>query len=189
MGTATLLISVLSASGAELCPTLRIQTRAAPAPGFVCQELSEGLALCAACGERLLREAEVESQSIAPAAVFSQLATQAAQNLSAQRPVRQEISDMPGAAYWLSQSGDGFDAAGLMHPAQLSEIAGTTPVIGVPAVGTFLMWIPGDTETDKVMAIGVRRIFEDASHPVSDKVYRWHNDAWVVWGEVVESGG
>jgi hypothetical protein len=189
LGPTTLLIGVLSASGAELCPTLRLQTRAAPAPGFVCQEVSEGLALCAACGERLLREAEIEWNNIEPEAVFAELGVRSAATLSTERPARQAIVDMPGTAYWVSQVGDGFDAAGLLHPKHLSEVAGTTPVIGMPAVGTFLMWIPGDAETDTVMAVGVRRIFEEARHPVSDKVYRWHNGAWVVWGEVVESGG
>ena len=189
MGPITLLLGMLGASAAELCSTLRIQTRAAPAQGFVCKELSEGLALCAACGQRLLREAEIEWSSTPAEAVFSELAARSATTLSAQRPVRQEVADMPGTSYWVSQVGDGFDAAGLLQPERLRELAGTTPVIGIPAVGTFLMWIPGDAETDKVMAVGVRRIFEEASHPVSDKVYRWHNGAWEVWGEVVESDG
>ena len=51
------------------------------------------------------------------------------------------------------------------------------------------MWIPGDEELDKVMAVGVRRMFDEAKYPVSDKVYRWHNGEWVVWGEVVSPGG
>ena len=96
---------------------------------------------------------------------------------------------MPGAVFWVSQVGDGRDVAGLLYPERLREIAGTTPVIGVPAVGTFLMWIPGDADIDKVMAVGVRRIFEAAEHPVSDKVYRWHNGAWLVWGEVAVPDG
>ena len=189
MGLLTLLLGTLSASAAELCPTLRLQTRAAPASGYVCRQISEGLALCAACGERLLRDAELEPHSTTGEDVLALLATRSATLVTDQRLARQEIADMPAAAYWVSQVGDGFDAAGLLHPEKLSAIAGTTPVIGIPTVGTFLMWIPGDAELDKIMAVGVRRIFEEASHPVSDKVYRWHNGAWVVWGEVVESDG
>ena len=180
-------MGVLSASADELCPTLRMQTRAAAAAGYVCRQLSEGLALCAACGDRLLRETELEPHSVRGEDVLAMLTANSATYVTEQRLVRQQIADMPGASYWVSQVGDGFDAAGLLHPERLSELAGTSPVIGIPTVGTFLMWIPGEGELDTVMAVGVRRIFEEASHPVSDKVYRWHNGAWVVWGEVVES--
>ncbi|MFT5683232.1 MAG: hypothetical protein ACI8RZ_004163 [Myxococcota bacterium] len=177
------------ARAADSCTDLRLQPRAAVLTGYVCSELSEGLSLCTACGSRPVRVTEPAEWGMDVASLSGFVSASAQAALSAERPIRQEIADMPGAAYWVSQVGDGYDAAGLLHPERLSEIAGTTPVIGVPAVGTFLMWIPGDAETDKVMAVGVRRIFESAEYPVSDKIYRWHNGAWRVWGEATPSGG
>ncbi len=177
-----------AARAADSCTDLRLQPRGTALSGYVCTELSEGLNLCTACGSRPVRVTEPAEWGLDMAAVSAAVSERAAAALTDERPVRQVIADMPGAAYWVSQVGDGYDAAGLLHPDRLFEIAGTTPVIGVPAVGTFLMWIPGDAETDKVMAVGVRRIFESAEYPVSDKVYRWHNGAWRVWGEVVGPG-
>ncbi len=176
------------AHAADACTDLRLQPRAAPLTGYLCTEISEGLSLCTACGSRPVRVTEPAEWGLDLAAIEQAVSAAAASALTS-RPVRAEIADMPGHVYWASQVGDGYDAAGLLHPGILAEIAGTTPVIGVPAVGTFLMWIPGDPELDKVMAVGIRRIFESAPYPVSDKVYRWHNSAWRVWGEVVPSGG
>lgn len=177
-----------AARAADACTDLRLQPRGALLSGYICTELSEGLNLCTACGSRPVRVTEPAEWGLDLEALSAAVSDRALAVLAAGRPARQEIADMPGAAYWVSQVGDGYDAAGLLHPERLSEIAGTTPVVGVPAVGTFLMWIPGDAEIDKIMAVGIRRIFESAEYPVSDKVYRWHNGAWRVWGEVVAPG-
>ncbi len=183
----TLIFGASAAPAAGACPDLRLQPRGAVMSGYICPELSEGLNLCTACGSRPVRVTEPAEWGLDLEGLSAAVSERASSALT-DRPVRQEIADMPGAAYWVSQVGDGYDAAGLLHPERLSEIAGTTPVVGVPSVGTFLMWIPGDPELDKVMAVGVRRIFESAEYPVSDKVYRWHNGAWRVWGEAVAPG-
>ena len=85
--------------------------------------------------------------------------------------------------FWVANTADGLDSAGLLHPNGLAAAAGAPPVVAVPGKHTFVMWVPGDADFDKVLAVGVRRMFEASSHPISPLVYRWDDDKWVVWGE------
>ena len=172
------------AAGAGICEDLQLRPAPAVVPGQACQPLAEGLALCYSCGPQPIDQAQLDAWGVDLAALTEAASQVALSGLTEGRPVRQEIADMPGQFYWLSGEGDGLDSAGLLHPARLSAIAGTTPIVGVPAQGALLFWIPGDPAVDKVIAVGIRRMFEAAAQPVSDKLYRWHNNAWVVWGEV-----
>ena len=173
------------AQAGEICPAPGLLPRAEPLSGYVCETLSEALSLCTTCDGQPLREAALVERGIERAALDAEVAAAAAAALTQERPIRTEITGMPGANYWVSQAGDGLDAAGLLHPELLRDLAGTTPVVGIPEPGTFVMWIPGDPDIDKVVAVGVRRIYEVAQQPTSDRIYRWHNGAWQVWGEVV----
>ena len=62
---------------------------------------------------------------------------------------------------------------------------GVGAVFSVPALGVVWAWKWGDAENDQIMAVGVRRIFEQADFPLSPKILRYSEGAWVVWGEAV----
>ena len=55
--------------------------------------------------------------------------------------------------------------------------------MAVPCAGVLLFWVPGDADFDKIMAVGVRQMNEACEHSVSNRVYRWKDNRWVVWGE------
>ena len=86
--------------------------------------------------------------------------------------------------YFVRSEGDGFDAAALLRPALLAQLASAEPVVAVPEDGTFLWWVPGDADFDKMVAVGVRRMMEASTRSVSPRIYRHNGTEWTVWGEV-----
>lgn len=86
--------------------------------------------------------------------------------------------------YFVRAVGDGFDAAALLRPELLAELAGASPVVAVPEDGTVLWWVPGDPDFDKMVAVGVRRMVEASDSPVSSRIYRHTGTEWSTWGEV-----
>jgi len=97
----------------------------------------------------------------------------------------QTVSGMPGQ-YRFSNADDGRDVAPLLKPDALAALMGGAPVVAVPAQGAVVVWKPGDAALDKVLAVGVRKIFDQASHPISPRIYRWNDGEWTVWGEAVK---
>jgi hypothetical protein len=57
-------------------------------------------------------------------------------------------------------------------------------VLAIPARDAVLAWSLGDAELDKIMAVGVRKLFEASAFPVSRKILAWDGHRWVVRGEV-----
>lgn len=119
--------------------------------------------------------------------VEAEIVARTAAQLSVERLSVQTVDGMDGR-YWLSARKDGDDAAGLLHPEKLVEISGGAPVVAVPAKDTLLFWLPGDADFDKVVAVGVRRMYDKADHPVSPLIYRWENGRWKVWGQARTTG-
>lgn len=102
-------------------------------------------------------------------------------------PRRTRVPDMD-AWYWVSAEGDGWAAAGLLHPEMLAERMGGAPIlVSAPVVGALIAWHPGDAELDKVMAVGIRKMFEREPSPVTPVVHQWTGDRWVPFGEAVPS--
>jgi len=87
---------------------------------------------------------------------------------------------------WLSNINDGQDAALLLSPAAIQEVLGGEAVVAVPTQGVAVMWKPGEPMMDKVAAVGARKLFEDAGHPISPKIFIWGEEGWEVWAEVVK---
>lgn len=85
--------------------------------------------------------------------------------------------------YWLRAEGDGRDHVPALHPDALRALVGGEVLAAFPARGVFVAWAPGDTEFDKVVAVGVRRMYETLENPVSPLVYRLSGGAWDTWGE------
>lgn len=85
-----------------------------------------------------------------------------------------------GEVWWEARGPDA--AAVLLHPEWLAGV-GATPVVAVPAKGVVVAWNAGDADLDKIMAVGVRQMFDSLEHPVSPVVFRWSGSAWVRWGQ------
>jgi hypothetical protein len=85
-------------------------------------------------------------------------------------------------SYRVFNEGDGWDASILFFPEQLQALLGGEPVLAVPSRGLVIAWIPGDPELDQVVAVGVRRIYEQAEQPISPVVVHW-TGSWTRWGE------
>lgn len=74
----------------------------------------------------------------------------------------------------------------MLFPSALERLLGGKCVVGVPAVGVLVAWVPGDLDFDKVMAVGVKRMYDTLPDAVSPLVYTWDGARWGVWAEVKE---
>lgn len=102
-------------------------------------------------------------------------------------PVKVEGFAVP---YWMAVGGDGRDHAALLHPDALAKRVGGAQVgdvvVAAPARGVLVAWAPGDLVFDKIVAVGIRRMYETLPNPVSPLLYRWNGEAWITWGEARE---
>jgi hypothetical protein len=88
--------------------------------------------------------------------------------------------------YWMSARADGRAHAPLLDPAALTARFGPSWVVAVPTRDLLVLWVPGDAQLDKIMAVGVRRAFDGAPESqVSPFGYRWTEEGWVTWGAAV----
>lgn len=161
--------------------------RKGDAAELACRDLAEQLMLCFVAGDerRYVTRAELVAWGEDLAAVEARAKVAALAGFNADRPAMMAVDGLSGR-YWLSAEGDGLDAAALLYPERLAAIVGGEPVVAVPAAGVLLMWVPGDKDLDKVMAVGVRQMHDASEHPVSSRIYRWNGQKWVVWGQAVE---
>lgn len=166
----------------------REQGRKGDAAELACRDLAEQVLLCfvQAADLQPVTRADLKVWGEDLAAVEARARDAALAGLGPDRPAPQAVEGMTGR-YWLSAEADGLDAAALLYPERLAAIVGAEPVVAVPQVGVLLMWAPGDADFDKVMAVGVRRMYEAAQQPISRRIYRWNGQGWVVWGEAVET--
>jgi hypothetical protein len=89
-----------------------------------------------------------------------------------------------GGEWWQVEAEKGLQDLLFLRPHWLDRV-GEGAVVSIPAHGVVLAWKSGDAENDQIMAVGVRRIFEQADFPLSPKILRYSEGAWVVWGEAV----
>jgi hypothetical protein len=102
-------------------------------------------------------------------------------------PDRFQLKKVAGTqyGYWSGDLDDGLDAAVFLQPGVLAKTVGGDAVVAAPAQGVVVFWQPGHPEQDQILAVGVKRMYEEAAHPVSPRVYRWDGKRWVVWGEAM----
>ncbi len=74
----------------------------------------------------------------------------------------------------------------MLFPEALERKLGGKCVVGVPAQGVLIAWVPGDLDFDKVMAVGVKRAYDTQPNPVTPTLYTYDGKRWLVWGEVRE---
>lgn len=88
---------------------------------------------------------------------------------------------------YFAVSGDPRAHAAMLFPEALEARLGGKCVVGVPARGVLMAWVPGDLDFDKVMAVGVRRLYDSLPNPVTPTLYTFDGKAWQVWGEAVDT--
>lgn len=91
--------------------------------------------------------------------------------------------------YWIRAEGDGKDHLAMHWPKALAMQLHSDPVVAVPVRGVFVAWLPGDPEFDKVMGVGVRKMYETLPDPVSPLLYQWRDGAWATWGVAKPAAG
>ena len=108
---------------------------------------------------------------------------QAVQIVKSQNPFVEKR--VPGGGHWWQvEAQDGREALVFLHPAWLT-VVGEQAVVSAPSKGVVLAWESGDPENDKIMAVGVRALYDQEESPVSPKIFRYTTKGWVVWGEMV----
>jgi hypothetical protein len=90
------------------------------------------------------------------------------------------------APRYFAATGEPRAHAALLFPEALEQRLGGKCVVGVPARGVLLAWIPGDLDFDKIMAVGVKRLYDSLPNAVTSVLYTFDGKNWVVWGEAVE---
>ena len=160
--------------------------RSGAAAKLDCRPAFDGLLFCLTLvtpqGWRYATQGDVQTWGM----TSEQAHRQAAQRLRtlgvAQRLSAQTVDGVPGS-YHAARLDDGQDAAPLLVPERLAAHIGGPPVVAVPAQGALIAWVPDNPALDTVVAVGVRRMYEDSDHAISPRIYRWGKDGWMVWGE------
>jgi len=148
-------------------------------PELVCDPLVEGIVLCyrveAEGVRRYVTEADLPAWQTSRAGL-----RRAAKEGLTENPL-ERVAVAGGGTYWQAQAA-GREGALLLHPEWLATVADDL-LVGVPARGVVVLWEPGDADTDKILAVGVRQMYDELDHPVSPVVMRWRGGEWSVWGQ------
>ena len=151
-----------------------------------CRRMAPGLLVCVSSVEDPQRVVMMQELTAAGSSLDAALAAARAQlePAWAAKPARTFRVEGVEGRYFVRSAGDGFDAAALLRPELLAQLVSAEPVVAVPEDGTFVWWVPGDADFDKMVAVGVRRMTEASAAPVSAQIYRYTGTEWSVWGEV-----
>lgn len=85
--------------------------------------------------------------------------------------------------YFVASNENGWASAVLLHSSVLGTVSQQNVFAAVPAHGMVLVWEGGNPEVDKILAVGVRELYESKSGGVTPIVYRWSGAEWVAFGE------
>ena len=156
---------------------------------LACEQFAEGLMMCFRYVNKEKLPYVLESNMKEWNAKTEQLLISARdssiEHVTKERYTLQKVDDVPGG-YWASARKDGWDSAALLHPERLEMLLGAKPLVAMPQSGMFLFWREDNPQLNKAVAIGVKEIYNQASHPVSPYIYHWSQGRWLVWGEAVE---
>lgn len=147
---------------------------------LACEDLVEGIALCYRLQQadtlRFVTEADLAAWELSRAALRATAA-----GVGKDSPLQQRQID-GGGVYYEIVSPQGHEALVLLHPEWLSAL-GPRPRVAFPARGVALAWAADDPEVDHIMAVAVRRAFEQYEGPISPTVLTWDVGRWRTWGE------
>ncbi len=90
------------------------------------------------------------------------------------------------ASYWTGPHADGWAAVSAWTPSRFVEVVGTQDVlVAIPVNGVIIAWSPGNSDMDRAVAVGVRKMHDELDSPVSAMIHRWTAGAWTTFGEAV----
>ena len=147
---------------------------------LVCRPFAEAVSLCFTRMDGATRAWFTRADGRSAAQLESDARGSPREALAKLEPVAVEGFAKP---YWMRAEGDGRDHAAFLHPDALTTKLGAGFVAAAPARGVLVAWVPGDVVFDKIVAVGVRRMYDTLPDPVSPLVYRWDGEAWKTWGE------
>jgi hypothetical protein len=88
------------------------------------------------------------------------------------------------ASYLRLVDGDGWAAAALLRPDIVAERLGGGPIrVAVPADSVVVAWKVQGDDIDRIMAVGVRELYDQTKGPVSPKIETWDGAKWEPFGE------
>lgn len=155
-----------------------------------CRSLAPDLSACLRVKEgdrrRMVSLADLGGWGLTEADAWSRALSVVNARWDAHPAKAQTVDGMEGR-YFLRSEADGSDCAGMLLRRRLADLAGGAPVVACPVEGAALFWIPslgGSSDFDKVVSVGVRRLYEGEGRALSPRVYTWDGDKLVVWGEV-----
>lgn len=154
-----------------------------PAAELVCQPFAEAAKLCFSRPKGKGRAWWTQADGKDAAALLA-----AGKGKPAEAIGRLEPQQVEGYTlrYWVAAKGDGRDHTAVLFPEELRAKVGGDFVVAAPARGVLVVWRPGEDMTfDKVVAVGVRRMYDTLPDPVSPLVYKWDGSVWKVWGQAI----
>lgn len=151
------------------------QGKTGDATVLLCRPFAEQVSLCFTSGTG----AKLRWLTKADAPDVASLETKAATTIDKLSETHVEGFSRP---YWLRAEADGLDHAALLRPDELARKLGGEPLVAVPNRDVLVAWLPGDPDFDKVVAVGVRKMYATLRDPVSPLIYRWDGQRWATWG-------
>lgn len=99
------------------------------------------------------------------------------------QPVPTKVDGGP-QLYWQAAEGDGWSAAGILMPELVADkLATKVFYAAIPTGEATLFWRPGDADLDRIMAVGVKEMFQAADSGVTPVVYQWSGGLWTPFME------
>ena len=149
---------------------------------MACQILAEGVPLCF----RVESEGKREWFSLAEASAWGLTLETLGQAVvvSSEKNPLVEKNVVDGGHWWQVEAKDGRESFIFLNPTWLDRV-GDLAVVAMPAAGVVIAWQSGDDANDKIMAVGVRALYDQAEAPVTPKIFRHSDEGWTVWGELV----
>ncbi len=152
---------------------------------IACQDVDEDLVLC-------LRNEDTELKWWVSYGELEQLGLSFEQAVTSIEVLAAEVQLEPrtvqegSGRYWVANHSGGAAEALLFSP-ELFAVVGQSPAVAVPERGVLIAWNRGNRELDRIMAVGVRHLYEASDHPVSSKVMALVDSQWRVWLQAVEN--
>ncbi len=114
--------------------------------------------------------------------------TEAARQHDTSLPNPAAVPGLDGATYWIASGGDGWATAALLDPVALAERLGGGPfLVAVPLETVLIAWKPGNADLDRVIAVGVREMYDGQEGPVSAVIHLWDGERFTAFGEAKPS--
>ncbi|MCB9678396.1 MAG: hypothetical protein H6737_25055 [Alphaproteobacteria bacterium] len=162
-------------------------------PGLACATLlPEHALLCFRVWEegkrRWVTEADLTTWGTTIEGLRVHVAAKAVEVLKTE-PTPQAIVDMP-AGYHELRDGDGWAVAPLLQAEALAQkLHGEGTRVALPRSTVFLAWKPGDAELDRVMAVAVREMYDQADDAVTPMVHVLEGGRFVPFAQAKPTGG